>query len=77
MEKFRQSFNCFTDTIFGYVETSTGFFTLHPDVWCHKNTDFRFKLVRCSFLNARFIFERKKMWLFQEIHFHLCSHESK
>lgn len=40
-----QTFNCFTDTIFRYLKTSTEFFTFHPDVWCHGNPDVIFKLV--------------------------------
>lgn len=72
-----QSFTCFTDTISGYLKTSTEFFTFHPDVWCHRNPDSRFKLVSCFVFNLRCIFERKKMWLFQGIHFHLSSCGSK
>lgn len=44
MGRFRASFDCFTDTVFGYLKTSTEFFTFHPDVWCHGNPDSRFKL---------------------------------
>lgn len=44
-----QTFNCFTDTLFGYLKTSTEFFTFHPDVWCHGNPDSRFKLVKLAF----------------------------